>query len=266
MKKPARLAILLLALCTALSACSSPQQETQPDAATPSAGPAQAGSANGYDPSQEDGEIGPYDPGTDAVGIEFVVDEFNTDHLPAGSITVHEARQIIVDTLHPEDDFTVPEGYTLRYRCTGLTEIEGELFYCIDFETLGQFDVNIERAFAVSMTGALYEGVPGTDAYTTYEMYAAHRDERGGDTSEEGAMALVQYAMDSAGITSPLIWRTGEAVIENEYCMTFAAGDKSADGEKYTAMHQFAVSDSGMLWYMDVVEGSDWLPFFDDAN
>ena len=198
-------------------------------------------------------------------GVPFNVDEFLSDELPTEGISVYDAQKIIVETLHPEQEFVVPEGYTMLYEYCGILEIEGEPFYCIDFGAESELEYLVERSFAVSLSGELYEGVPYTDAYAPYELYAAHKDVRGDEMepiSGDEAMTLVWRAIESEGRTSTTVQYEGTEIINGESCWLLSAGEDSLDGQKYTAMYHYAVSESGEIWYMDIVNGAVWVEVY----
>ncbi len=98
--------------------------------------------------------------------------------------------------------------------------------------------------------------------YMGSAFYFAHADVKGDVAiSEDEAIALVQNAINARGETAPVIVRTGDDSIEGEHVFTFSAGDYSADGEKYTAIYHYAVSDGGKVYYMDILQGADWVLF-----
>ena len=247
--------LLPLIFCIVLTACSVPKDDkTDPTVQKPQP----------PDTIKEGDVINPED--SDA-GAPFRVDDTFLDELPTQGISVYDAQKIIVETLHPEATVTVPEGCGIIYVYSGLIDLDGVQCYRIEFGIDNDVEVTVERTFAVSLAGELYEGVPNTDAYAPYELFAAHTDVKGDDmepVSEEEAMRRIQEAMNLLGDTSTVIRREGDETIDNEHCMTFSAGNNSADGQKYTAISHYAVSDSGVLWYMDVVEGPEWL-LFDDS-
>lgn len=51
----------------------------------------------------------------------------------------------------------------------------------------------------------------------------------------------------------------GEDTVNGEHAIIVIAGNKSADGKKFTGLYHFAVTDSGVVYYMDPVQGSDWI-------
>lgn len=258
MKKFFTSTILFVALSVAFTAYSAPKQESKQLAMQ-----TQHSSVTAME--EVDG-INAYD--SDA-GVDFKVDKTLVDKLPTGGISVYDAQKIIVKTLRPEATFQLPEGYTMLYVYRGVMHIDGKKFYHIEFGAYNEHEFLIKRTFAVSLTGELYEGVPNTDAYAPYALYAAHYDVKGEDIktiSEEAAIRRIRNAMTLMSETNAIIRREGEEIIDGEHCMTFSAGDNSADGQKYTAMRHYAVSDSGVLWYMDVVKGAKWLPFYDHVK
>ena len=257
MKKFFSCASLLLALCVMLSACGGSGGKAAPDSAAQP--PSSSAEDTGIDAGDSDaGDVG--------MEIPFRVDEALAADLPTEGLSVYDAQKIIVDTIRTQEgDPVAPEGYTFAYVYQGLIDIDGQTCYRIDLGEDRDGEFLVGRTFGVSLSGVLYEGVPDTDAYTTYGIFAAHKDVKGEDMeplSEDEAIGRIAHAMELKGETSTVIRREGTETIGGESCMTFSAGDNSADGEKYTAMYHYAVGDSGTLWYMDVAEGPDWLPVY----
>ena len=77
--------------------------------------------------------------------------------------------------------------------------------------------------------------------------------------SEDKAMELVEQAMLSRNESAKVFVFKDSEIIENEYCLTLSVGNYSSDGEKYTALYNYAVSDSGLIYYIDVMQGADWI-------
>ena len=274
MKKQINGIILLLTFCVILTACATAQKETKIDAATSTIQTSQPSAEQKPRPSagqmqqlptkaEEGSDINPYD--SDA-GVPFYVDESFLSELPAAGISVYDALDIIVETLHPEAEFLPPYGYTMLYMYNGIIDIDGEAFYCIDFGADSEYEFLVERTFAVSLAGVLYEGVPYTDAYAPYELYAAHYDVKGDDMepiSEEDAISCIEYALYLMDDSCDFIWRDGEDYIDGEYCITYTVGKSSEDGTQYSARYYFAVSESGVLYFKDYLQGPDWILFYD---
>lgn len=78
--------------------------------------------------------------------------------------------------------------------------------------------------------------------------------------SEERASEYVWVLLNQRGEEAPVIVSTGEERIGEYDCWTFAAGSNSADGQKFTAMYHYAVSKTGAFFYIDPLQGADWLP------
>lgn len=79
-----------------------------------------------------------------------------------------------------------------------------------------------------------------------------------GAPGETASWDLVSKAMEIMGDTSTVIVQTGEETINDEHCYIFATGENSLDGGKFTALSHYAVSDSGNLYYMDILSGGTW--------
>lgn len=103
---------------------------------------------------------------------------------------------------------------------------------------------------------------PADIPYVGCAFYFSHVDVKGDETIDtDTAMMLVQNAMDARGESASVVVQTGEETIQGEYALTFAAGDYSEDGQKFTAMYHYAVTDSGQVYYIDVLQGADWILF-----
>lgn len=104
-----------------------------------------------------------------------------------------------------------------------------------------------------------YEHTPDTAMMDFLQFI--HDEDSKGDTAinEEEAFALVQNIIQARGETAPVIILTGDDTIEGEHAFIFSAGDYSVDGQKFTAMYHYAVSDSGKIYYMDILQGADWI-------
>lgn len=76
--------------------------------------------------------------------------------------------------------------------------------------------------------------------------------------SEKDAIDLVKRAMEERNESASVIILKGNEILEGEHCLTLSAGSYSADGQKHTARYHYAVSDSGTVYYMDVLQGADW--------
>ena len=76
--------------------------------------------------------------------------------------------------------------------------------------------------------------------------------------NEEDAINLVKRVMDERKESASVFVFTGSEIIEGEHCLTLSAGSYSADGQKYTAMYHYAVSDSGLVYYIDILLGAEW--------
>ncbi|WP_027398454.1 hypothetical protein [Anaerovorax odorimutans] len=101
---------------------------------------------------------------------------------------------------------------------------------------------------------------PADVPYMGSAFYSAHANVKGDEPiCEEDAFELVQHAINFQGENVSTIVKTGDEIIEGEHAFTFSAGDDSADGQKYTAVSHYAVSDSGRIYYMDVLKGADWI-------
>lgn len=132
--------------------------------------------------------------------------------------------------------------------------------------------------YYVDITWSDEEGEPGSPGWMRYfmltqdEILSDHIISDGTEAtgspltrttpiSEEDAVALIQRAMDQRGETAQVIVLTGEDTIEGDHCRLYSAGEYSADGQKFTARYHYAVSDGGVVWYMDMLQGAEWKPF-----
>lgn len=115
--------------------------------------------------------------------------------------------------------------------------------------------------FLLICTLLLTEGIRNqqpTDGESRVESIGNESENSTLSASEEDAIALVERAMDERKESASVILLDGSDIIEGEQCLTLSAGSYSADGQKYTAMFHYAVSDSGSVYYIDVLQGADW--------
>ena len=82
--------------------------------------------------------------------------------------------------------------------------------------------------------------------------------------SEDEAFALVENTLMEQGEEALVIVRTGDDIIEGEPAFIFSSGAYSEDGQKFTAMYHYAVSYSGIVYFMDPMQGADWVSFYSD--
>lgn len=108
---------------------------------------------------------------------------------------------------------------------------------------------------------------PSDLPYMGSAFFFAHADGKGklmegrGDLirmSKDDAKELVRQTLTEQGKKAPVLVVAGEDTIEGEHALIIKAGENSADGLKFTALYHFAVTDSGAVFYMDTVQGSDW--------
>ncbi|HKM20834.1 MAG TPA: transglutaminase domain-containing protein, partial [Lachnospiraceae bacterium] len=97
----------------------------------------------------------------------------------------------------------------------------------------------------------------GTEA-TGNSLFPPKEQEPEYHINEEDAIDLVKRAMDERKESASVFVFTGSEIIEGEHCLTLSAGSYSADGQKYTAMYHYAVSDSGLVYYIDILLGAEW--------
>lgn len=108
---------------------------------------------------------------------------------------------------------------------------------------------------------------PSDIPYMGYEFYTANSNDRGSEAiSSEDAFTIVRNVLDARGQVAPVIVQTDDEDINGEHAYTFSAGENSVDGVKYTAMYYYAVTDSGKVYYLDFLEGADWIFFDTQAN
>ncbi len=84
--------------------------------------------------------------------------------------------------------------------------------------------------------------------------------------TEDEAITLIKAAMSTRAETAAVFVPGGEKTIEGQRALSFAIGENSADGQKFTALYHYAVTDSGNVYYIDVVQGADWILFDPNAK
>lgn len=105
---------------------------------------------------------------------------------------------------------------------------------------------------------------PSDVLYMGSAFYLAHADVQGGEgglddiIDGDAALGIAQTAMRERGDEAPVVVLAGEETINGELCYVVEGGSNSEDGTKFTAMYHYAVSTSGSIYYMDVVQGGDW--------
>jgi len=123
------------------------------------------------------------------------------------------------------------------------------VYYTMD----GGYDLVLDELYPINE-------FPNDTPYMGSAFYSAHSDINDDYTiSEDDAYSLVQYTMEERGEFTTVIMQNGDETIDGEHVYTFSAGDYSDDGQKFTAMFHYAVSDSGNVYYMDDLDGADWI-------
>jgi predicted small secreted protein len=91
-----------------------------------------------------------------------------------------------------------------------------------------------------------------------YEFYFG---DSGYDFSGDPEENTLDILWDRLGdlTTDKMLVSTGEEEINGETCQTYALGTDTP--EKFTADIHFAVTPNYEIYYMDVLEGPDWIPF-----
>jgi hypothetical protein len=97
--------------------------------------------------------------------------------------------------------------------------------------------------------------------YMGSSFYNAHSGVNDGDQliNEDDAFTIVQNTLKERGESASVIIQNGEETINGEHAFTYSAGEYSEDGQKFTAMYHYAVSDSGHVYSMDALQGTDWV-------
>lgn len=192
---------------------------------------------------------------SDLSGLDFFVD-----------ISVEDGRYVVdwaadstliagLDERPQKEDFFFYDADSMRwFMMDSLWRTLGkeELYYTMD----GGRELAFDALYPVSV-------FPADMPYRGSGFYFAQAG-AGGDFDIDAAAALVREAIDRQGQTAPIIASTGEEEIGGELCWTFSAGDNSTDGQKFTAMYHYAVSRSGGVYYVDILQGSDWIALSGD--
>lgn len=96
--------------------------------------------------------------------------------------------------------------------------------------------------------------------------------------SEEEAITLVREVMKAQEKEASSVLSFGWETVDGERAMVITAGEKSADGKKFTILYYFAVTDSARVFYIDLKQGVDmeqelgvehrtgWILFDQNAN
>jgi hypothetical protein len=141
--------------------------------------------------------------------------------------------------------------------CTVIKNLDYENVY---YTMNGGCDLEFDELYPIKK-------LPGDIPYMGSAFYNAHANTHNGEIlSEDDALVLVEYIMEERGEFSRVIIPNGEDIIDGEHAYIFSAGDYSEDGQKFTAMFHYAVSDRGNIYYIDVLVGADWILINNETN
>lgn len=96
---------------------------------------------------------------------------------------------------------------------------------------------------------------PSDVPYMGSPFYYAHADVRG---DEESAMDVLAAALGDQ-MDGKMLVESGEEEIGGVLCTLFALGADHT--ENFVAEQHFAVSPTGELYTMDILQGADWIPY-----
>ncbi len=284
-KQPGKKALLFLALCLmlllSLIGCSSQEKTPEKFTAAPQNSPAptvaEKKTATLYTNMETGNESAEWkehkfeysgeltakvlaDGLTQLTGLDFFID---TTEKPDG-ITVDWAKNSTLisnlDDRVQKDEFHFFDSESMRWFMMDslwrtITEnLKAENVY---FTTDGGKELAFEELYPVKV-------FPQELPYMGSAFFFAHADSRGDLTevkpvSDDEAFNLVLKAMKQRGENATTLVQTGRDTINGEQALTFAAGENSADGSKFTAMYHYAVTDSGNVYYRDTLQGADWI-------
>lgn len=106
----------------------------------------------------------------------------------------------------------------------------------------------------------------GNLPYMGSTFYFVHAGGTGKAISDADATKLLKSAMIALNDASPVIVSGGNDTVAGTHALTFSTGENSADGKKFTALNQYAVTDSGAVYYIDLVQGPEWILLESDAK
>lgn len=162
-------------------------------------------------------------------------------------------------------------------------------FFCFDADSMRWFmmdslwltltkNLEVENVYYTMNGGKdlLFENLylikefPADLPYMGSAFFYAHADGRGdiideksnvndSPLSQTDAEELVLQTLTKQKKEGLSLVGGGEDTINGENAIIVIAGKKSADGKNFTELYHFAVTDSGKVYYMDAVQGSDWI-------
>lgn len=162
-------------------------------------------------------------------------------------------------------------------------------FFCFDADSMRWFmmdslwltltkNLEVENVYYTMNGGKdlLFENLylikefPADLPYMGSAFFYAHADGRGdiideksnvndSPLSQTDAEELVLQTLTKQKKEGLSLVGGGEDTINGENAIIVIAGNKSADGKKFTELYHFAVTDSGKVYYMEAVQGSDWI-------
>jgi|GEM_PF-1977806 len=288
-------AAALMALCLALSACGAAAESSAaaaPAASTAGSRPEKAASA----PAEQEKDDNKPD-ATATVYADFTngsqtpagdaIQEYQIDYYGGLAPSILAQGLSVVTGLNFTVAFKeVPDGLRVDWNSTSalLDPENGRQQDCLAFGSVDEMrwfmmdslwrtlvkEMKVENVYYTMEGGKKLslEGLNPVDSFlpdepyrgSTYYFAQAASGGQGASAGEAAAMDLVHQTMKNRGEDAKVIVSTGEETIEGQHAYTFACGDNSADGEKFTAMYHYAVTDNGTVYYMDVAQGPDWLP------
>lgn len=102
--------------------------------------------------------------------------------------------------------------------------------------------------------------------YMGSAFYFSHAGEKSKTIGEADATKLLKAAMIVLKDASPVILFGGDTTIAGKHALAYSTGENSVDGKKFTALNQYAVSDSGAVYYIDLVQGPEWILLDSDTK
>lgn len=159
-------------------------------------------------------------------------------------------------TMNDGEELSFEELYPVKTFFAGIPYL-GYAFYEAHSDVIGNMgdefsEMTMDEAVAQMNREELQEYIENR-----LENQRLQREELGPYTLED-AMALIINVMESRNEKAQKLVASGDETIDGEHVFVIMAGEDSADGEKFTAMYHYAVSDSGRVYVMDPLVGPDW--------
>jgi len=203
---------------------------------------------------------------TELTGLDFyITSQHPNDNLEEISIDWALNSTLIsnLDDREQKDEFFLFDSDSMRWFMMDSlwrTVIENLDYENVYYTMNDGCDLEFDELYPINV-------FPSDLPYMGSAFYSAHSNDDNSETiNGDDVFTIVNNAMEERGEIASVILRKGDEVIDEERAFTFDAGEYSEDGKKFTAMFHYAVSESGKVYYMDVLEGAGWILINDKVD